>query len=282
MRAGRAFFRLTAEPLAGAAPRDLLNGEIVRAVSPTISQRNDPAGDRVATEQGIDRGTGVPHRCARGGVAALARADGTRGHRVKGPAPSFRRMRGTRAGPLRSTSIRWSQLRTRGARSRPVMGFAHGPHPRRIARPRGAVGTNDRGSASQIRRIVRVPPLRCTSRPPPRPLQGGERTAGFSRRILRSIGSIGRRHRKPAVQALSGTSRDRIIIPRQTIRGGPGSCQASAYSETVQREHQRNRWDRRSHTRAVLQSAARRCGRHLAQPPHQRYERLAATYAALS
>src|SRR6266404_5014365 len=119
----------------------------------------------------------------------------------------------------------------------------------------------DRGSASQIRRIVECFDAVGAA------LKRGEDAVAQDFALHCSIAdATGNPQFRRFLEHLG-----RVIIPRQTIRGGPGIAKR-AYSETFQREHRAIVQAIRN--RAVLQARAA-MRRHLLSS-RKRYERLAA------
>jgi len=220
------------QPLA--APRSL-TGELVARLTDDITSGKIPPGSRLPTEQELIAATGVSRTVVREAVAAL-RADGLVVTRqgVGAFVPENARR------PLRIDVDPLSPLRA----VLDVMELRTG------IEIEAAGLAAERGSAPQIRRIVEC---------------------------FDAVGAALKRH--CSIADATGNPQfgrflehlGRVIIPRQTIRGGPGIAKR-AYSETFQREHRAIVQAIRNG--AVLQARAA-MRRHLVNS-RRRYERLAA------
>src|SRR6478752_7217958 len=217
------------------APRSL-TGELVARLTDDITSGKIPPGSQLPTEQELIAATGVSRTVVREAVAAL-RADGLVVTRqgVGAFVPENARR------PLRVV-LDVMELRT-GIEIE-AAGLAA-----------------DRGSASQIRRIVECFDAVGAA------LKRGEDAVAQDFALHCSIAdATGNPQFRRFLEHLG-----RVIIPRQTIRGGPGIAKR-AYSETFQREHRAIVQAIRN--RAVLQARAA-MRRHLLSS-RKRYERLAA------
>ena len=217
------------------APRSL-TGELVARLTDDITSGKIPPGSRLPTEQELIAATGVSRTVVREAVAAL-RADGLVVTRqgVGAFVPENARR------PLR-TVLDVMELRT-GIEIE-AAGLAA-----------------DRGSAPQIRRIVECFDAVGAA------LKRGEDAVAQDFALHCSIAdATGNPQFRRFLEHLG-----RLIIPRQTIRGGPGIAKR-AYSETFQREHRAIVQAIRNG--AVLQARAA-MRRHLLNS-RKRYERLAA------
>ena len=227
------------------APRSL-TGELVARLTDDITSGKIPPGSRLPTEQELIAATGVSRTVVREAVAAL-RADGLVVTRqgVGAFVPENARR------PLRIDVDPLSPLRA----VLDVMELRTG------IEIEAAGLAADRGSASQIRRIVECFDAVGAA------LKRGEDAVAQDFALHCSIAdATGNPQFRRFLEHLG-----RVIIPRQTIRGGPGIAKR-AYSETFQREHRAIVQAIRN--RAVLQARAA-MRRHLLNS-RKRYERLAA------
>jgi GntR family transcriptional regulator, transcriptional repressor for pyruvate dehydrogenase complex len=185
------------------APRSL-TGELVARLTDDITSGKIPPGSRLPTEQELIAATGVSRTVVREAVAAL-RANGLVVTRqgVGAFVPENARR------PLRIDVDPLSPLELRTGIEIEAAGLAA-----------------DRGSASQIRRIVECFDSVGAA------LKRGEDAIAQDFALHCSIAdATGNPQFRRFLEHLG-----RVIIPRQTIRGGPGIAKR-AYSETFQREH---------------------------------------------
>jgi GntR family transcriptional repressor for pyruvate dehydrogenase complex len=227
------------------APRSLTS-ELVARLTDDITSGKIPPGSRLPTEQELIAATGVSRTVVREAVAAL-RADGlviTR-QGVGAFVPENARR------PLRIDVDLLSPLRA----VLDVMELRTG------IEIEAAGLAAARGSASQIRKIVECLEAIDVA------LKRGEDAIAQDFALHCSIAdATGNRQFRRFLEHLG-----RFIIPRQTIRGGPG-IPKRAYSETFQREHRAIVQAIRSG--GVLQARAA-MRRHLVNS-RKRYQRLAA------
>ena len=227
------------------APRSLAS-ELVARLTDDITSGKIPPGSRLPTEQELIAATGVSRTVVREAVAAL-RADGlviTRqgvGAFVPENARRPLRIEVDPLSPLRAV-LEVMELRT-GIEIE-AAGLAA-----------------DRGSASQIRRIVECLAAIDAA------LKHGEDAITEDFALHCSIAdATGNPQFRRFLEHLG-----RFIIPRQTIRGGPGIPRGT-YSETFQREHRAIVQAIRSGSVLQARAAMRR---HLLNT-RKRYQRLAA------
>src|SRR3989449_5427742 len=223
-----------------------LTQELIDRLTTDIVGGKLPAGSRLPTEQELIAATGVSRTVVREAVAAL-RADGLVVTRqgVGAFVPENARR------PLRIDVDPLSPLRA----VLDVMELRTG------IEIEAAGLAADRGSASQIRRIVECFDAVGAA------LKRGEDAVAQDFALHCSIAdATGNPQFRRFLEHLG-----RVIIPRQTIRGGPGIAKR-AYSETFQREHRAIVQAIRNG--AVLQARAA-MRRHLVNS-RKRYQRLAA------
>src|SRR5947208_114290 len=227
------------------APRSLTS-ELVARLTDDITSGKIPPGSQLPTEQELIAATGVSRTVVREAVAAL-RADGlviTRqgvGAFVPENARRPLRIDFDRLSPLRAV-LDVMELRT-GIEIE-AAGLAAG-----------------RGSASQIRRIIECFDAVGAA------LKRGEDAVAQDFALHCSIAdATGNPQFRRFLEHLG-----RFVIPRQTIRGGPGMPKR-AYGETFQREHRAIVQAIRSGSVLRARAAMRR---HLVNS-RKRYQRLAA------
>jgi GntR family transcriptional repressor for pyruvate dehydrogenase complex len=227
-----------------AAPRSL-TGELVARLTDDITSGKIPPGSRLPTEQELIAATGVSRTVVREAVAAL-RADGLVVTRqgVGAFVPENARP------PLR---IEFDQLSLRAVLD--VMELRTG------IEIEAAGLAAERASPAQLRRIVECFEAIAAA------LKRGEDAISEDFALHCSIAdAAGNPQFRRFLEHLG-----RFIIPRQTIRGGPGIPKRT-YSETFQREHrdivQAIRGGAVSQARAAMR-------RHLVNS-RKRYQRLAA------
>jgi GntR family transcriptional regulator, transcriptional repressor for pyruvate dehydrogenase complex len=227
------------------APRSL-TGELVARLTDDITSGKIPPGSRLPTEQELIAATGVSRTVVREAVAAL-RADGlviTR-QGVGAFVPENARR------PLRIDFDQLSPLRA----VLDVMELRTG------IEIEAAGLAADRASPAQIRKIVECLDAVDVA------LERGEDAIAQDFALHCSIAdATGNPQFKRFLEHLG-----RFIIPRQTIRGGPG-IPKRAYSETFQQEHRDIVQAIRSRQVAQARAAMRR---HLLNS-RKRYQRFAA------
>lgn len=227
------------------APRSL-SGELVARLTDDITSGKIPPGSRLPTEQEMIAATGVSRTVVREAVAAL-RADGlviTR-QGVGAFVPENARR------PLRIDFDPLAPLRT----VLDVMELRTG------IEIEAAGLAADRGSASQIRKITDC--LDAVSAA----IKRGEDAIAQDFALHCSIAdATGNPQFRRFLEHLG-----RFVIPRQTIRGGPG-IPKRAYSETFQQEHR----DIVQAIRSGAVSQARAAMRRHLSNSRKRYQRLAA------
>jgi GntR family transcriptional regulator, transcriptional repressor for pyruvate dehydrogenase complex len=227
------------------APRSL-TGELVARLTDDITSGKIPPGSRLPTEQELIAATGVSRTVVREAVAAL-RADGlviTR-QGVGAFVPENARR------PLRIDFDQLSPLRA----VLDVMELRTG------IEIEAAGLAADRASPAQIRKIVECLDAVDVA------LERGEDAIAQDFALHCSIAdATGNPQFKRFLEHLG-----RFIIPRQTIRGGPG-IPKRAYSETFQQEHRDIVQAIRGRAVAQARAAMRR---HLLNS-RKRYQRLAA------
>ncbi len=227
------------------APRSL-SGELVARLTDDITSGKIPPGSRLPTEQELIAATGVSRTVVREAVAAL-RADGLVVTRqgVGAFVPENARR------PLRIEFDQLSPLRT----VLDVMELRTG------IEIEAAGLAAERGSAAQIRRIVDC--LDAIDRAIKRNEDAIPQDFALHCSIADATGNPQFRR---FLEHLG-----RFIIPRETIRGGPG-IPKRAYSETFQHEHREIVQAIRGGAVAPARAAMRR---HLMNS-RKRYQRLAA------
>lgn len=227
------------------APRSL-SGQLIARLTDDITSGKIPPGSRLPTEQEMIAATGVSRTVVREAVAAL-RADGLVVTRqgVGAFVPENARR------PLRIDFDPLAPLRT----VLDVMELRTG------IEIEAAGLAADRGSPSQIRKIVDC--LDAVSAA----MRRGEDAIAEDFALHCSIAdATGNPQFRRFLEHLG-----RFVIPRQTIRGGPG-MPPRAYNETFQREHRDIVQAIRSGAVAQARAAMRR---HLSNS-RKRYQRLAA------
>jgi DNA-binding FadR family transcriptional regulator len=228
-----------------AAPRSLA-GELVARLTDDITSGKIPPGSQLPTEQELIAATGVSRTVVREAVAAL-RADGLVVTRqgVGAFVPENARR------PLRIEFDRLSPLRE----VLDVMELRTG------IEIEAAGLAADRASAAQVRKIVDC--LEAISAV----IKRGEDAVSEDFALHCSIAdATGNPQFRRFLEHLG-----RFIIPRQTIRGGPG-LPKRAYSETFQQEHREIVQAIRAGAVAQARAAMRR---HLVNS-RKRYQRFAA------
>ena len=227
------------------APRSLAS-ELVARLTDDITSGKIPPGSRLPTEQELIAATGVSRTVVREAVAAL-RADGLvitrQGVGAFVPENARRPLR-IEVDPLSPLRAVLDVMELRTGIEIEAAGLAA-----------------DRGSGSQIRKIVE-----CLAAIDGALKRGGDAISEDFALHCSIADATGNPQFRRFLEHLG-----RFIIPRQTIRGGPG-IPRRAYSETFQREHRAIVQAIRSGSVLQARAAMRR---HLLNS-RKRYQRLAA------